>query len=241
MNIDVVLLPADLQPHQCRDRAVVALDILRATTTIAAALQAGVSQIRIFPTTDEAARAAADHGGRRILCGEVKCLPPPGFDLGNSPDAFKPDLHAGQTLFMSTTNGTRAIVAAREAKLLLTGALVNASAVAQALSRHASNVILLCAGTDGRIAMEDLIGAGAIIDHLQHLAGIDLATDSARIALRLFQQARSDLPAALSETQGGRNILAVNLPEDITYAAQLDSMDTVGIVTNDPLTVHRLS
>src|SRR5687767_9986732 len=97
MNVDVVLLPSELQPGQLAGRAVAVFDVLRATTTMAAALAAGVKEIRIFPDVAAARAAAAAYPGPQpILCGEAKCLPPPGFDLGNSPGAFQQAAHAGR-------------------------------------------------------------------------------------------------------------------------------------------------
>src|SRR5688572_13135682 len=164
MNVDVVLLPGMLQSSHLQ-RTVVVFDVLRATTSMAAALNAGVSEIQVFPTLESAQSAAAEHGGMKLLCGESRCLPPPGFDLGNSPGAFGA-AHAGMTAFMATTNGTRAIVAAQSAPRVLAAALVNARATAQALFAADQDVTLLCAGTNDQVAMEDIIGAGAVIAEL---------------------------------------------------------------------------
>src|SRR6185437_14796876 len=112
MNVDVVLLPRNLVPEQVAGRMVVVFDVLRATTSIAAALAAGVREIRVFDSLEGARAAASDVGEERLLCGEHKCLPPQGFDLGNSPGAFGTQ-HRGRVMLLSTTNGTRAIVAAR--------------------------------------------------------------------------------------------------------------------------------
>src|SRR5688500_14595281 len=110
MNVQVALLPRDL-PADLSERSVVVFDVLRATTTMTAALAAGVAGIQLFETLDDAASAAKRFEGPRVLCGEHRCLPPPGFDLGNSPGRFGRDQHAGATAFMCTTNGTRAIAA----------------------------------------------------------------------------------------------------------------------------------
>ena len=236
MQADVVLLPRDLDPESIRDRAVVVFDVLRATTSMAAALAAGVKEIRIFPDLDAARRAAADFPGRRLLCGESACLAPPGFDLGNSPGQFLPD-HAGATLFMCTTNGTRAIIAARTAPLVLTGALVNAAAVAEQLVREHRDVILLCAGTNGNVAMEDALGAGAVLNELSQRAGVTLESDVARMAVRLFGEARKDLRNALADSQGGRNVTAAGLDADIDFASRLNASNVVGRVRDDPLRV----
>ena len=240
MNVDVVLLPTHLHPHQLAARTVVVFDVLRATTTMAAALAAGVEQIRVFGSLYEASRAATQHEGPRILCGEENCLPPPGFDLGNSPGAFRRELHAGRTAYMSTTNGTRAIVAAQSAKAVIPGALVNASAVARAVAASGDDVTLLCAGTGGEVAMEDVIGAGAVMAALVRTSPISPESDSALIAHRLYDSAAGDLRAALTESLGGRNVIAAGLLEDIAFAARLDALDVVGFVERQTLSVKPL-
>src|SRR5438045_2629948 len=164
MTAEVIFLPSHLKPGQLEGRIVVVLDVLRATTTMITALAYGVREIRIFPDTTSARQAAKSAEGA-ILCGEENCLKPADFDLGNSPGDLNIE-HSGSTLFMSTTNGTRAILAARGSAKVLIGALVNATAVANELRRLRSNVILLCAGTHGQVAMEDVIGAGAILNSL---------------------------------------------------------------------------
>src|SRR5436190_13440007 len=129
MRADVVLLPSHLTPRHIEDRVVIVLDVFRATTTIAAALQAGVQEIFIYPDV-EAVRAAKRQMRSALACGEQNCLKPEGFDLGNSPDEFG-EQHIGKTLLMCTTNGTKAILAARGAAQILTGAIVNGRAVAK--------------------------------------------------------------------------------------------------------------
>ena len=228
MRVDVLLGPKDATGESFAGRAVVVFDVLRATTTMTAALAAGVKEIQIFGDIATVREAAARTSiqPRPLLCGEIQALMPAGFDLGNSPGALDPALHKGRTLFMSTTNGTRAIIAAREGKLLLIGALVNASAVARAVVNSGLDVMLLCAGTNGKAAIEDAIGAGAVIDAIGSCA--ELESDVARMALRLFQSARSDLRGALAQGSGGRNVIAAGLEPDIDFAAQLDRFDVVG-------------
>jgi 2-phosphosulfolactate phosphatase len=230
MRVDVLLLPEDATGDSFLDRAVVVFDVLRATTTMTAALAAGVREIQIFGDIASVREAAARTTGepRPLLCGEIHALMPPGFDLGNSPGALNPTSHAGRTLFMSTTNGTRAIIAARSAKLLLIGALVNASAVARAVVKSGLDVTLLCAGTNGEPAIEDVIGAGAVIDAIG--GGAELEPDVAQMALRLFRGARNDLRNAIAEGTGGRNVIAAGLDPDIDFAARLDQFDMVGRV-----------
>jgi 2-phosphosulfolactate phosphatase len=236
MRADVVLLPSHLNPAQLPGRVVVVLDVLRATTTMIAALSAGVREIRIFPDTRSVLAAAADTPGA-LLCGEENCLKPAGFDLGNSPAALKSE-HAGKILLMSTTNGTRAILAAWGAPQIMLGALVNAGAVAATAKKTGLDLLLLCAGTNGKTAMEDVIGAGAVLTALGE--GIELESDAALLARTVFAASRRDLRGALRQSQGGINVIRAGLEEDIDYAARLDSMDAVGVVEDgDPIKVVR--
>src|SRR3954462_7547904 len=143
MRVEVVPLPRKLMPEHLNGRAAVVFDVLRATSSIVAALANGAERIIVFDSLD-AARSAAQPGAKTILlCGEDHCLKPPGFDLGNSPGGFARDVVAGKTIYMSTTNGTRAIVAAAGAGALFAAALVNATATARHLVGLGRDITLL--------------------------------------------------------------------------------------------------
>jgi 2-phosphosulfolactate phosphatase len=229
-SIRVVLLPTLLGPDDTAGRAVAVFDVLRATTTMAAAIGAGANQIDVFGSLGEASAAAKSCESLRLLAGEQQCLPPPGFDLGNSPGDFIPACCERRTLFMSTTNGTRALVAARSAARLFTGAIVNAAATARALAQTRLPITLLCAGTNGRIAMEDVIGCGAIIATIGQPL---LENDEARIAQQLWLGAKGGLIEQLSSTQGGRNVIDAGLGKDIAFAGRLDVFDHACVVSDD--------
>jgi len=239
MTVDVAFLPGDLKSQETSAKAVVVFDVLRATTSMIAALAAGVKEIRIFGDLDAAAAAARASGISHLLCGERRAVRPPGFDLGNSPGAFDARLHLDQTLYMSTTNGTKAVLAAAAAKVIFIGALVNAAVVAEALIQTGLKVILLCAGTDGQVATEDVLGAGAVIESLQSRIDVGLVSDAARMAHRLFLAERGDLPAALANSQGGRNVLNAGLAQDIGFSARLNAIPVVGVVKGQPPVVAR--
>ena len=236
MRLDVVLLPADLRPDRVTGRAVAVFDVLRATTTMTAALAAGVAEIRLFGDVTSAREAAAAYAGpgAPLLLGEARCLPPPGFDLGNSPGALARDRHAGRTAFMSTTNGTKAMLAARGAGVRFAAAVVNAAAVARALAAAGRDATLLCAGTGGQVAMEDLLGCGAVAEALIGSGTeVALAGDAARVARRLFADNRHRLAEVMADSEGGRNVAAAGLSEDLDFCARLDALDAVGVVAGD--------
>lgn len=241
MRVEVVLLPSMLQKGQLGGRSVAVFDVLRATTTMAAALAAEAREIRLFADLASAKSAADAFDGPRTLVGEVECLPPEGFDLGNSPGAFDRRLHDGRTLFMCTTNGTRALLAAAEGEEVLPAALVNRSAVARALAGGGRDLTLLCAGTNGQPALEDLLGAGSVIDRLTLEGDVTFDSDVARLALAAWHGCTHDLLQVLRETQGGRNIIAAGLDEDIEFAERVDGFDVVGrLIPGETPTVRRV-
>jgi 2-phosphosulfolactate phosphatase len=212
------------------------LDVLRATTTMAAAFAAGVREILVFPDI-ESVRRAKRQIPNALACGEQNCLKPDGFDLGNSPGDFGPQ-HIGETLLMSTTNGTKAILAARGGAAIFTGALVNARAVAKKVQAFRRDVTLLCAGTNGEVAMEDVIGAGAVTLFFGEIE----ATDTALLARQLVLASEKVLPQVLRTTAGGQNIIKAHLEKDIDFAAHMNIIMAVGEVKEgDPIRiVHAL-
>ena len=130
MRIDVALSPDAVVAAPA---VAIAVDVIRATTTIAYALAQGYREVVCCPGVDDARAAAAEIGEAAVLAGEVDRLPPPGFALGNSPREFEEGLPLGDVLVLSTTNGTRAVCwAASTAELALVGSLANLTSCAAA-------------------------------------------------------------------------------------------------------------
>src|SRR5450432_2997189 len=139
LDIELALMPKYLDGSPLSDKTVVVLDVLRATTTIVAALAVGIRSVRAFADLADAKAAAAKTPGA-ILCGEMNALPAPGVDMGNSPGQFGPR-HSGRDVFLSTTNGTKALAAARSAASLFAAALVNAGAAAKAAASTNQSIL----------------------------------------------------------------------------------------------------
>lgn len=239
MKIDVVLLPRELRPEHLAGRSVAVFDVLRATTTMTAALAAGIREIQVFGDLESALEAGRRSKVPHLLCGERHAVKPPGFDLGNSPAAFLRDIHNDVTLIMTTTNGTKAILASAGAARIFTGALVNADAAAEAVLHAGLDVTLLCSGTEGYICTEDTLGAGAVIASLQSRTQVELTSDVAWMAAHLFRARRESLQEALTDSRGGHNIRRAGLDPDIAFCAQLNTFAIVGEVMGDPPVVRQ--
>lgn len=226
-QIHVHLLPSLVPPGALRGGVAVVMDVLRATTVMVHALAAGCEAIIPCLEIDEARRAAAClPAGMALLGGERQGLPIEGFDLGNSPGSYTPEVCRGKTLVMTTTNGTRAILACLEAERVLIGAFTNVFALADGLlGEHPIHVV--CAGTDGFVSLEDTLCAGALAANLiaqDWTAGNDeaiLAQDVWQGVCRQVNQGEP-FPELLARGRGGRRVHALGLDADIQAAAQID-------------------
>ena len=239
--IDVVLLPSYLDPSVLGRSQVVVLDILRASSTIVTALGNGAREVRLYGDIAATQAAKAATPAPVILGGERECLRLEGFDCGNSPAEYDPAKVRDATVLLTTTNGTVAALAAQAASKIFIGSLLNATPTAQALLPQLSDLdtLLLCAGTQGKIAVEDVIGAGAILWQIMQLVRSPAVpfSDTAWMAYHTFASVRQHLPAALRLGQGGLNLINAGLEEDIDLCARVDSQRLVAAVQLNPLRV----
>jgi 2-phosphosulfolactate phosphatase len=240
VRLDVALAPAilaDLSGQVC-----IVVDVLRASSTIVTMLERGAQEVLLAATLAEARRLHQELPDR-LLCGEEGGLPPPGFDYGNSPSEFSALDLKGQRVILCTSNGTRAILAAAEAPLVLVGCLLNAAAVASVAWREAAGqglgIAVVCAGEEGgsAFAAEDALGAGAIVDALvdtgpRRPTALEL-TNEARTALECYRAQRGREETALQETAHGRDLLALGLGQDLAFCAQRDRFATVPRLQRD--------
>ena len=134
--------------------------------------------------------------GQWVLGGERRGLPIRGFELGNSPAEYTPDRVAGKTVVLTTTNGVRAMLYAREAENVLIAAFVNATAVVGQLLGQ-ERVHVLCAGTDGEYSGDDILLAGMLVERLGRLGGRTYVLNAQAMAAREFWLHSFALPQAL--------------------------------------------
>ena len=211
MRVDVAFTPDEAVSAP----VAIVVDVLRATSTIAQALAAGYPRVLCCGEVEEA-RALRETLGEGLLGGERKAIRIEGFDVGASPREF---LEArDETLILSTTNGTRAIVAAaaRSEEVLL-GSLLNLDGVAVAAQERGKDVAIVCAGFQGRFALDDAYCAGRIVGLLEATRG-----DGA-LAASLVAAAYPDAVTGLNARTYG----PLGLEEDIAWCARESVLDVV--------------
>ena len=239
-RVFVHLLPSLIPPGSLRGGVAVVVDVLRATTVMVHALAAGCEAVIPCGEIDEAKAVAAGlPPGTALLAGERQGLPIPGFDLGNSPGDFTPEVCEGKTLVMTTTNGTRAILASLEAERVYIASFGNLRATSDEISvqflkkDHGHAVHIVCAGTEGHISLEDSLLAGALASQivsvelvpdqtLDRVFGNDeaLMVVSQWIEVERFLEKRPSV-ALLSLGRGGQNVDGSAWDRDFDAASQV--------------------
>ncbi len=241
-------------PSEGLPNCAIAIDVLRATTTIATALAAGAEAVQAFSDLTVLSQACDQwHPQHRLRIGERGGQKVEGFDLGNSPLDCTPERVSDCRIFMSTTNGTRALHRIQAVPMVLTAALVNRLAVAHYLHQHQPEVVwMVGSGWEGSFSLEDTVCAGAILDRVLTLQSVPLTqlvgNDEAVAAIALFRQYQHNLLSLLETASHGQRLLRLNLHSDLKYCAQTDLLDIVPmqkeagiLVSESAINLHHLA
>ena len=193
----------------------IVVDVLRATSTIAQALESGFQRVLCVPEIEQA-RALRAELSDSLVGGEREAVRIEGFDVGASPREFLEP--RAETLILSTTNGTRTIVTAAErCEVVLLGSLLNLAAVVAAARERGEDVAILCAGFKGAFAIDDAYCAGRIVQ------GLGGTSSDAAIAAELIARAFPDALSGLTARTYG----VPGLEEDIAFCARESVLETV--------------
>ncbi len=237
----VSLLPSLLDASRLAGGSAVVIDVLRASTTVCAALHAGAARVVPFASVDDARRfadrLAQTSGGREpsespLLGGERHGVKIDGFDLGNSPLEYTKQKVSGRTVVFTTTNGTRALLAAGAADRIYMGAFANLNPLCDQLAKDPGNIHLICAGTDGQVTLEDAYAAGEIaLTLLQKLPNLELGNDEAAIAIEMVQgtkrrRARDSKPAVMFPQPSTLNPRPYDSPRSVPASAVATSSNS---------------
>lgn len=226
-SLFVHLIPSLTTPEELCGSTAVVIDVLRASTTILSALDAGAKAVIPCLEVEEARRATVSLPRPVLLGGEREGKKIKGFDLDNSPWNYTRDVCEGSHLVFTTTNGTRALESCREASTIHVGAFSNLSALVTTLLMSSTDIHLVCAGTDGEVTLEDVLFAGAVCQRLMSsTSDLEIGNDAARIALtvppsNLDQGSLVDL---FRVSRGGRNLLELGFERDLDLAAEIDRL-----------------
>ncbi|MCC5634951.1 2-phosphosulfolactate phosphatase family protein [Nostoc sp. CHAB 5844] len=225
----------ELTPKDEIPDCAIAVDVLRATSTIATVLAAGGEAVQVFSDLDKLIQVSEQWPAeKRLRAGERGGAKVAGFELGNSPLDCTPDLVQGRRLFISTTNGTRALQRVQNSPSVLAAALINRAAIVQyLLEKQPETVWIVGSGWEGSFALEDTVCAGAIAHSIVEKSQVspdELAGNDELIgAIALYSQWQDNLLGLFHHASHGKRLLRLECHEDLKYCSQTDILDVLPI------------
>lgn len=225
----------ELAPTDQAPECAIAVDVLRATSTMATVLAAGGEAVQVFSDLDQLIAVSEKWPPeKRLRAGERGGAKVAGFELGNSPLDCTPELVQGRRLFISTTNGTRALQRIQDAPIVLAAALINRAAVVKfLLEKQPETVWIVGSGWEGSFSLEDTVCAGAIAHSIwkeSHASLDDLTgNDEVTSAIALYSQWQNDLLGLFHQASHGKRLLRLECLDDLKYCSQTDILDVLPI------------
>jgi 2-phosphosulfolactate phosphatase len=226
MQVDVIASVAEARTEDLIHKTVIVIDALRATSTLITALAGGAKGVVPAETVQQAKQLQKEGD---LLGGERSCRKIPGFDLGNSPFEYTPELVGGRRIVMTTTNGTRGIQKAQKAHHVLAGSFLNGTACAKAAHHLQRDIVIVCAGTQDVFSWEDGLCAGFISDALIRQAAVELG-DFGLAMLAGYRHVRERIEEALLGTSNGKRLTKLGFRGDIVFCAQRDKFGIVPVL-----------
>ncbi|MDO9001700.1 MAG: 2-phosphosulfolactate phosphatase [Bacteroidota bacterium] len=227
MNIEVCYTPQAYPLFHNPNAIVVVIDILRATSAITTAFFNGVEKMIPVATVEEALEyknkgylVAAERNGEVV----------DGFDFGNSPFSYMNSKVKGKTIAITTTNGTQAIDAAKNAQQIIIGSFLNLDAIVEYLNSEKKDVLFLCAGWKNKFNLEDTLFAGAVVEKLVLIHECTTQCDSALAAMDLYKLAKHNLAEYLANSSHRNRLAKLDLERDINYCLTLNLCPVVPIM-----------
>lgn len=227
MKINLFPRAEDISSGEIAGTDVIVIDMLRATSVITTALHNGAMRVIPVLTVDDAFKLR-DEQKDVVLGGERKGVKIEGFDAGNSPLEFAPDFILGKTLVITTSNGTRAINACRDAKNIFIGSMLNGPAAANKAAADCCDIRIACAGTLGRFSLDDFICAGYIIDEILKTGKYELS-DISFLSHHIYIENRDNVEDFLRNASHFKYLVSIGAYEDIKYCCKKGIIDEVPV------------
>ncbi|TAM61584.1 2-phosphosulfolactate phosphatase [bacterium] len=209
-------------PSDISADVVIVVDVLRASTTVLAALEAGAASVHATAEVD-AALQMRQQG--MLVAGERNGVRVDGFDFGNSPLEFDAASIGGRCVALCSTNGSRAMLGHDEATAFA-GCIRNAGATAEAVRASAEDgatILLQGSGQDGQPTEEDAIAAGAIISAFMRVGEVLRFDGSACQAITAWANTVTHPAEGLLATPHGRYLAELGFAGDVRYAAAFNA------------------
>jgi len=230
-NLETLFIPEEIKNIKLAGKLVIIIDVLRASSTIVSALANGCRGFIPILSPDKAKKKAQEFEKERVLLGgEREGIKIEGFDLGNSPREYKREVVKDKTIIFSTTNGVKTFEMAKGAHRVIIGSFLNLQAVCNYCANYTGDILIICAGKEGKFCLEDTACAGMIVNSLREVfLGGHREVDANLTAQLLYKKFDNNILEILRKSQHGRYLESIGLGEDLNFCSQLDLFHIVPI------------
>jgi 2-phosphosulfolactate phosphatase len=229
LHIEVAVTVEAVVPASLKGQTALVIDVLRASTTMIFALASGAAAIEPVGDSAEARRRRTAAGNGAVLAGERRGDTVPGFDLGNSPLEMTRARVGGKTVIFTTSNGTRALLACREAAGIGVAGVVNVSAAARWAVGEGRDLTVVCAGERGAKSLEDHVCAGLVVHAVARLVPDAVLSPSAQDARAEAARYRDDVKRLATDSAWARHLRRSGRAGDVAACLELDTSSLVPV------------
>ena len=241
-NLDTLLIPEEIKNTELAGKLVVVIDVLRASSTIVTALANGCRGFIPILSPEQAKEEAQQFEKESVLLGgEREGKKIEGFNLGNSPREYKGEVVKDKTIIFSTTNGVKILEMVKNAHRIIIGSFLNLHAVCNYCTNYQGDILIICAGKEGKYSLEDAACAGGIINSLRDVfPGGHQEVDANLTAQLLYKKFDNNILKILQKSQHGRYLESIGLDEDLKFCSQLDFFHIVPIFRDGIISIKNI-
>jgi len=238
-TIEVCLAPKLFDNYSIRNKIVVVVDILRATTIITTMFQNGLSKLIPVKTLDEAKElkkqgllVAAERNGQKVDFA----------DFDNSPFSFTTDSIGGKTIVYSSTNGTNTINLVKDSDEVIIASFLNLTSVSNYLLHQGKDVLILCSGWMGDFCTEDFLFAGALSHKLTSSNKYQAESDSVKASIDLWNLANQDFAKYIKSISQYKRLCNFGFKNIVEYCFKIDTTKLIPVVNkNHIIAINKLT
>ncbi len=230
-SLETLFIPEEIKNKELTGKLVIVIDVLRASSTIVTALANGCRVFIPILSPEQAKEKAQQFEKDSVLLGgEREGKKIEGFDLGNSPREYKGDVVKDKTIIFSTTNGVKTLEMVKNAHRIIIGSFLNLHAVCNYCTNYQGDILIICAGREGKYSLEDTACAGMLIDSLKNaLSDIYQESDANFTAQLLCEKFDNNILEILRKYQHCGYLESIGLEKDLKFCSQLDFFQIVPI------------
>ena len=227
--LDICLTHQELENSYCKNKIVVIIDVLRASSTINTLLYNKVKYVKPIEKLEEC-KKLKNHG--YIIMAERLGKKVDGFDFGNSPTKINSKEFNGKKVALATSNGTKAILKTKRSKISLIGSFLNLDIIIDYINKENSDVLLLCSGWKGSVNLEDTLCAGGIISELKNF---QINSDTVLMAKKLYESSKDNILETMMKSSHAKRLSSYNNIIDIKFCSEKNTQPIIPYLKEEKL------